>query len=189
MAGGLSDASAAELTRRLVAGDEKAFSEFHARYFDRLHHFLLVVTHGNEDEAMDALQETLLRVARRPLVFRDEELLWKWLKAVARNAARDGWRKQRRYLALLERFTLHWGGVVTDTAEEDNEARLEDLLCECIGELSSEERQLIDGKYFDGMAVAELSSNAGLTEKAVESRLHRLRVHLREQMIKKLKTL
>ena len=51
----------AVLTRRLAAGDEAAFREFHARYFDRLYYFLLVVTHGQELEAQEALQDTLLR--------------------------------------------------------------------------------------------------------------------------------
>ena len=54
----------AALTRRLATGDEAAFREFHGRYFDRLYRFLLVVTRGQEHAAQDALQETMLRVAR-----------------------------------------------------------------------------------------------------------------------------
>ena len=38
--------------------------------------------------------------------FESEEVFWSWLKAVARSAARDTNRKQRRYAALLERFSL-----------------------------------------------------------------------------------
>lgn len=183
----MSEATAAELTRRLAAGEEKAFCEFHEIYFDRIYHFLLAVTRGDEHEAQEALQETLLRVARNPpRVYEDEEKFWRWLKAVARNAARDGWRKRRRYLAILERFSLRWGGIFVSNADAA-ETRLLDLLSECLGELSQEERALIEGKYFDGAAVAELSSNSGLTEKSVESRLHRLRAQLRERLIKKLK--
>ena len=65
----------AELTRRLVARDEDAFREFHTLYFDRLYQFLLVVARGQEHEAQEALQETLLRVARSPRVFDNEETL------------------------------------------------------------------------------------------------------------------
>lgn len=57
----VSSAGIADLTRRLAARDEEAFREFHTRYFDRLYQFLLVVAHGQEQEAQDALQETLLR--------------------------------------------------------------------------------------------------------------------------------
>ena len=92
--------------RGIAAGDEAAFREFHGRYLDRLYQFLLVVARGQETEAQEALQETLLRVVRHARAFDTEEALWDWLKVVARSAARDGGRKRHRYLALLSRFTL-----------------------------------------------------------------------------------
>src|SRR4051812_2969801 len=63
----------AVLTRRLAAGDEAAFREFPARFFDPLYHFLLVVARGDAHAARDALQETLLRVARHARAFEDED--------------------------------------------------------------------------------------------------------------------
>src|ERR1041385_3954857 len=77
------------LTRSLAAGDELAFEQFHSLYFDRLYRFLLVVTRGQEHDAQEALQQTLLRVIRYARVFRSEEAFWCWLKVVARSAARD----------------------------------------------------------------------------------------------------
>src|SRR2546421_10268749 len=94
------------LTRALAKGDEGAFREFHGLYFDRLYRFLIVVSRGQEHEAQEALQETFLRVCRYARPFETEEAFWSWLKTVARNAARDGGRKQSRYLALLQRFAL-----------------------------------------------------------------------------------
>src|SRR6185295_663528 len=113
--GGIATASVAELTRRLAAHDEEAFREFHTRYFDRLYQFLLVVARGQEHEVQEALQETLLRVARHARVFDEEEAFWCWLKTVARNAARDGGRKQRRYVTLLENISLRWSTVEQET--------------------------------------------------------------------------
>jgi RNA polymerase sigma-70 factor (ECF subfamily) len=179
------DAVIAELTRGLASHDEEAFRDFHARYFDRLYQFLLVVARGQEHEAQEALQETMLRVARHARVFADEEAFWSWLKVVARNAARDGGRKQRRYLALLERFSLGWTAVER-RANDDADQHLQTLVAESLGELSPEERQLVEGKYLEGVAVRELSSSTGLTEKAVESRLSRLRRQLRASLLKKL---
>jgi len=175
----------AELTRRLAAHDEEAFREFHALYFDRLYQFLLVVARGQEHEAQEALQETLLRVARSARVFSDEEALWCWLKAIARNAARDGGRKRQRYLILLEKLTRWWIPAEHE-AHDPTASRLNTLLAESLGELSPEERNLVEGKYLDGAATRELSQAAGLTEKAVESRLLRLRRQLRERLLKKL---
>ena len=177
----------ADLSRRLANGDEAAFREFHALYFDRLYHFLLVVTRGQEHAAQDALQETLLRVARYARVFETEEIFWSWLKVVARNAARDGGRKQRRYLALLEKFALrrHETGALAGAATDDE--RLRALIQEGLAELDAADRMLIEGKYLRGLTVAELASDARLTEKAVESRLVRLRRRLGETLLLKLR--
>ena len=174
-----------ELTRRLAAHDEEAFRKFHARYFDQLYQFLLVVARGQEDEAREALQETLLRVARKARVFDDEEAFWCWLKAVARNAARDGGRKQRRYLTLLGRLTLRWSAKEPH-ANDGAESRLQAILSESLDELPADDRNLVESKYLDGAATKELSSSTGLTEKAVESRLLRLRRQLGERLLKKL---
>jgi DNA-directed RNA polymerase specialized sigma24 family protein len=89
------------LTLRLAGGDEEAFREFHTLYFDRLYQFLLVVTRGQEHEAQEALQETMLRVARYARGFETEEAFWSWLKVVARSAARDAGRKQATPLSQL----------------------------------------------------------------------------------------
>jgi RNA polymerase sigma-70 factor (ECF subfamily) len=183
---GATSTGVGELTRRLAAHDEEAFREFHTRYFDRLYQFLLVVARGQEDEAREALQETMLRVARHARVFDEEEALWCWLKAVARNAARDGGRKQRRYLTLLGRFALRWS-MAEQQANDTTELRLQAMLNETLNELSPDERTLVESKYLDGVATKELSSSTGLTEKAVESRLLRLRRRLRERLLQKLK--
>ena len=173
------------LTRGLAGGDEDAFREFHAQYFDRLYQFLLVVTRGQEHEAQEALQETLLRVVRYAHSFDSEEAFWCWLKVVARSAARDGGRKRRRYFALLETVALRWRNG-TNQPDVSSENSLRAILAESLEELAPADRRLIEGKYLEGTAVKELSELAGLTDKAVESRLFRLRRQLREILLKKL---
>jgi RNA polymerase sigma-70 factor (ECF subfamily) len=183
-----SDANSADislLTRRLAAGDESAFREFHARYFDRLYRFLLVVTRGHEDAAQEALQQTLLRVARHAREFSDEDIFWSWLKAVARNAALDGGRKRRRYLALLERFTFLRPSPEAAAGESDE--RWREVLDEALAEMSDEDRALIAGKYLEGARVRELAGDTGLTEKTVEARLFRLRRELADRILRKLR--
>jgi RNA polymerase sigma-70 factor (ECF subfamily) len=179
------ESAISELTARLKAGDETAFREFHARYFERLYCFLLVIARGHEDEAQEALQQTLLRVVRYARIFHSEEVFWSWLKALARSAARDAGRKQQRYIVLLQRFALfQWRYHEEQSSSEDNS--LQELVHEILNELSVEERHLVEGKYLAGESVRELSARSGLTEKAVEARLSRLRQHLRERLLAKL---
>jgi RNA polymerase sigma-70 factor (ECF subfamily) len=171
------------LTRRLAAGEDEAFREFQQRYFDRLYRFLLVVAHGNEIQAQEALQDTFVRVARHIRNFEEEDAFWNWVKAIGRNAARDAGRKQRRYSFLLERFTRHGETNAAASVKEDS---LTVALEESVGELELNDRQLVEGKYLEGQTLRELAAQTGLTEKAVESRLLRLRRQLREGMLKKL---
>lgn len=176
----------ATLTHRLATGEEEAFREFHALYFDRLHQFLLVVARGQEHEAREALQETLLRVARGARVFDDEKTFWCWLKAVARNAARDAGRKRTRYSKLLQTFA-HFTRPALPTGPDADDDRLTAVIDECLAELAPEDRALLQGKYLAGATVNELSTREGLTPKAVESRLSRLRGELRERVLVKLR--
>lgn len=179
--------SVAKLTRRLAAGEEAAFREFHELYFNRLYQFLLVVTRGQEQEAQDALQETLLRVVRYVRRFESDEVFWSWLKVVARTAARDGGRQRRRYFHLLQNFARRRRNDDHESlATDDN--RLSALLDESLEELDPPDRRLLAGKYLDGETIKELAALTGLTDKAVESRLGRLRRRVRELMLKKLRS-
>ncbi len=172
------------LTRRLAAGEDEAFRQFQALYFDRLYRFLLVVARGDETQAREALQETLMRVARHARPFEDEDAFWNWLKAIGRNTARDAARSRSRYLSLLERFTRS-GESEAPAASRDDALAM--ALEESVGELEKADRVLIEGKYLEGQTVKELSAQAGLSEKAVESKLLRLRRQLRECILGKMK--
>jgi len=177
--------SIALLTRRLAAGEEEAFREFHQLYFDRLYQFLLVVARGREDEAQEALQQTLLRVVRHVRTFESEDTFWCWLKVVGRSAARDAGRKQQRYAALLQSFARRRNSLALDQPPAPDN-RLRDCLDESLDELAPDDRKLIEGKYIEGATIKELSAVADLTEKAVESRLLRARRELRGRILQKL---
>lgn len=176
------------LTARLARGEEAAYCEFHARYFSRLYRFLLVVCRGQEEQAKEALQQTLLRVARYARPFPSEEVFWGWLTALARSAARDGGRRERRYADLLRRFeTMWWPDRSHPPSQEED--RLSDLVREALEELPAEERRIVAGKYLSGESVRELAEQIGLSEKAIESRLVRARRALRELVLEKLRVL
>ena len=133
------------------------------------------------------MQETLLRLVRHPKVFADEKIFWCWLKAVARNAARDVHRKDRRYLALLQNFAIVFARTSIERAGGE-EHQLALCLEESLRELPSADRHLLENKYLSGETVRELSTLAGTSEKALESRLLRLRRQLRARILEKLQS-
>jgi RNA polymerase sigma-70 factor (ECF subfamily) len=176
----------ARLTRGLAAGEEEAFREFHRRYFNPLFRCLLVLTRGQEHEAEEALQETLCRVAKYARPFVREEVFWCWLMAVARSAARDAGRKRRRYRLLLQHYALRWLPAQPAVADEADDLLAEGLRA-CLAALPAADRALVEAKYLRARNVRDLAHETGLTEKAVESRLRRLRRLLREQLLRRLR--
>jgi len=169
------------------AGEEMAYREFYDLYYSRLLRYLLVVARGNEDSAREALQSTFIRVARHIKVFPDEPSFWGWLTVLARSALADQSRKRWRYLAFLERFTKHSDAEARAGEEVEFDPGLLRLLDNRLAGLPAEERELITAKYFDGQSVREIAGVAQISEKAVESRLTRVRRKLKTALLEALK--
>jgi RNA polymerase sigma-70 factor, ECF subfamily len=175
------------LTRRMAEGNETAFRIFYGAYFDRLWRYLLVVAAGDEQASREALQATMLRVVRYIKVFPSEAALWGWLTVLARSALADQTRKQRRYLAFLDRFSRHTRVQQTGVDEAESDATLLALLDKRLAELPADERELVEAKYFARRSVRELADQLQTSEKAIESRLVRIRRKLRDTLLGSLK--
>jgi RNA polymerase sigma-70 factor (ECF subfamily) len=177
----------AALTRAMAGGDEPAFRIFYDAYFDRLLRYLLVVTGGNEDTTREALQLALVRVVRHVKPFDAEDKFWSWLTVLARCALADETRKRRRYFSFLEKFTRY---QETDFATMNNGEADEQLHAALESELTAlpaDERQLVEQKYLLHQSVREIADEQQTTEKAVESRLSRVRRKLKTAVLAGLK--
>ncbi len=177
------DASVAALTARLIAGGEAAWREFHDAYFDRLLRYLLVVCRGDEDAARESLQAALVKIVRHVRRFDCEEAWWSWLTVVARSCVIDRARRQSSYRALLERYA----GIFSPPPDDTTPDLLPELLDDCLEALPSGESALLSAKYRDGQSVADLAAGFSCSEKAMESRLARLRRRVKSQLLKRLR--
>ena len=160
----------------MAKGVESAWRDFHQLYFDRLHRYLLVLQRGDEESAAELVQQTLLRAVRHVRRFDDEPVFWSWLTCLARCAAADEGRKRKRRFLFFERFS-HW----QEARREGGEAlagRIETME-RCLRDLPADDRALLEGKYFEQQSYRALALQFGLSAKAVESRLARLRAKLR----------
>jgi RNA polymerase sigma-70 factor, ECF subfamily len=175
------------LTRAMSKGDEMAWRTFYDTYFDRLWRYLLVVAAGNEDAAREALQAALVRAARHIKIFRDEEVFWSWLTVLARTASADETKKRRRYFSFLDRFTQRASVVLDGANENQADERLRIMLEQKVALLPPDEQKLIEQKYFMHRAVREIADELQMTEKAVESKLSRVRRKLKEAVLVELK--
>jgi RNA polymerase sigma-70 factor, ECF subfamily len=170
------------LTARLARGDEAAFHEFHGLYFQRLLRYLLVVTRGQEDIAREALQLAFMRVARHVRKFESETAFWNWLAVLARNCAVDELRKRTRQQHLLATFFQQ---RPADAVNDDLE--FQKVVEQEIARLPEDERSLLERKYFAEETARSLAEELQITEKAMESRLLRIRRKLKALVLNRLK--
>ena len=175
------------LTRLMKEGDEMAYRTFYDAYYPRLRRYLLVVTSGNEEASKEALQSALVRVVRHIKVFPDDTAFWGWLTVLARSALSDQSRGRRRYLAFLDRFTKHAHAQHSVADEPAADAKLLALLDTKLAAMPPEERELVESKYLDCRSVREIAEELGTSEKAIESRLVRIRRKLKSALLESLK--
>ncbi len=133
------------------------------------------------------MQAALVRVVRHVKAFESEEKFWSWLTVLARSALADESRKRRRYFAFLDRFTQQQETepVAMDNGEADEQ--LSALLERNLNLLPLEERNLVEQKYLRHQSVRDIADAQRTTEKAVESRLSRVRRKLKDAVLAELK--
>ena len=93
------------LVKRLLAGDERAFSHFFDDYFNRLYRFTLTRLSGNEDAAWEVVQAAMTKGIRKIHSYRGESALYTWLCVICRNELIDWLRRNasyRRHVVLTE---------------------------------------------------------------------------------------
>lgn len=160
-----------------------AYRTFHEAYYTRLSRYLLVVAVGDEEAVREALQETYRRLVKHIRVFADETVFWSWLTVLARTALADHRRKRRRYRAFLDRFK-HQAAIAEPSSVGDS---LGKALERHLAILPPDERELLEWKYFEHESVSSIAQRLQTTEKAVESRLGRIRQKLKSAVLAELK--
>ena len=171
------------LTAALRRGDEAAFAWLHGVWSGRINRWCFALAAGDESLAREIAQATWLRLMRHLRVLPDEQALWSWIACAARHAATDLRRKGGRYLRVLRRFSES----PPHSADGADDALLTALEA-ALGKLAPDERTLIEGRYFAGESLEAIGARQALSVRAVEGRLARLRVRLRQLIAQELKS-
>ena len=181
--GGIELIDIQSLTRAIVRGDEAAFGEFYERFSGRLYGLLLFLTSGREESSREILQLTMIKVARKFRVFEHETALWAWLSKIARNALVDYIREQSR---SPKPVSIELLGLAVNAPETAEAELLKWLECG-LNELDEEDRALVESIYFQRRRQRDLAGESGTTQKAIESKLARIRAKLRQFVLQRIK--
>lgn len=176
----------AEITRGMVSGRESAFSNFCQRYSQALHRYCLRVVKGNEADSYELHQQVLIRIAKYPKEISDEKALWRWMARVVRTTVIDIHRKQKRYGLAMKAYWEHV--TATPSSFAANDSSLSSALLEVLSETPEPDREILEKKYLAGWSYQAIAEKLELTPKAVESRLTRARIRLRERTLQRIES-
>jgi len=178
------------LVEKLLARDERAFTEFFDTYAPRLFRFAMRRA-GDEDLAEEITQTTLIAAVSKLKTWRGEATLFTWLCTISRRQLLDHWRKTARQpelrpldddpdvRAALE--SLGSGGGHPDAADTAlDRQRLAERVQITLDYLPDRYGDVLEWKYLQGLSVSEIAARLSSTPKAVESTLTRARQAFRE---------
>jgi RNA polymerase sigma-70 factor (ECF subfamily) len=159
------------LREAVLKGDEKAWRVLYEEEFGPLEAFTLWRSGRSRDLADDVLQETWMTALKQIRRFDPEKGTFRqWLFGIAANVIQSQLRSRKRRLQREQAHaekngTCHPGG---------------EQIAEALAALPERSELVLRMKYLEQKTVAEIATEWGESEKAVESLLSRARAAFRE---------
>jgi RNA polymerase sigma-70 factor (ECF subfamily) len=153
-----------------MSGEEHAelLKAVHDEHGPALMRYVLRLTNGDTQFAEDVVQESLLRLWKKPdLLEQPSESARAWLFTVARNVVIDDRRSSR--------YTREFS---TEDVPERNQKDAIDpaltkwIVSEALLSLSKDHRAVVVRAYYLGQTVADIAEHEQIAEGTVKSRLH-----------------
>jgi RNA polymerase sigma-70 factor (ECF subfamily) len=171
------------LSKRLLAGDERAFNQFFDDYFSRLYRFALARLSNDEAAACDVTQAALSKALRKIHLYRGEAALFTWVCVICRREISDWWKKHsrhREHIVLIEDYPDVRAVVEALDAPGDSDpqklylqheaARLIQVV---LDRLPPKYGDALEWKYIEGHSVREIAMRLGISTVAAQSMLAR----------------
>jgi len=184
----------AELIRRMLAGEERAFQAFFESLFPRLYRFALPRVDRNEEAARDVVQATLTKAMRKLADYRGEAALFTWLCQICRREIVDRVRAERRrseHVVLIDDQPELRAAMESieapdeyDLVKSHGRAEFGRLVHSVLDRLPARYGDALEWKYVEGHSVEEIGERLGIGHTAAQSLLARARVSFREALEK-----
>lgn len=179
-----------ELMRRYIDGDERAFSQLHARLAPRV--IALVRRRISNPETARDLEQAIFakaHLARHRFATpegRDpDRAVWTWYATIARNASVDALRKVYRQRAhaiqidsstdesLVERLQSESLNAEEQIVSGEERELIRQNVREAIAALPASQREVVQLHKLEGLSMREISERLALREGTLRVRAHR----------------
>ncbi|MBT8061910.1 MAG: RNA polymerase sigma factor [Gammaproteobacteria bacterium] len=179
-----------KLVKRLLKGDERAFSQFFDENFSRLYRFALARLSDDPESTREVVQTAMTKALRKMHSYRGESALFTWLCVICRNEMTDWMRRNARYrqhIVLTEdypdiRAVVESLDAPQGASPESRYRKLEAarLIQVALDRLPPKYGDALEWKYIEGYTVKEIAGRMGLSHEAAQSLLARAKRSFKE---------
>jgi RNA polymerase sigma-70 factor (ECF subfamily) len=180
------------LVRRMLAGEERAFTAFFDGYFARLYRFAIPRLNADSQAAREVVQATLTKAMRRLADYRGEAALFTWLCQICRREVVDYLRAHKRYserVVLIEDSEELRAAIDSieapeefDVARNYSKEELARMVRTVLDRLPPRYGDALEWKYVEGRSVEEIGELLGIGHTAAQSLLARAREAFRQAL-------
>lgn len=175
------------------SGDEYAFNRLVSLWYKRIYNFCYKYF-GSHDAAMEATQKTFIAVHKSFHSLQSPDRFKSWLYRIALNKCHEEERGVFRK-KMVSMFGSSDDGVSAHVVEIEDvstsspdkklqKKELADLVTKCLNELSTEQREVVIMKEYEGLKFREIAEALEISENTAKSRLYYGLTALRKLMIK-----
>jgi RNA polymerase sigma-70 factor (ECF subfamily) len=180
------DASDRDLMARLAGGDREALAPLMDRHYRRLYRIALSYLR-DADDALDAVQETFVKVFQNAASWDGSADAGPWLTRIAVNHSIDRYRRARRRLLSEEPLAENDHDRHLSEDEPSPERRvigreLGERIRAALGALPETQRAVFVLRHYEEMKLEEIASALDLSLGTVKSSLHRAIRQLRSRL-------
>lgn len=168
-----------EIIERIVNRDESGMDALLCRYGPLIRYVVAPIL-PNEQDREECVSEIALRIWDRIELFREQKGSWTaWLTAISRNTALN---RARSLTGQSEPLSEDMPDQKPSPEEELLRKERQEQLLRALDGLTAEERALFYRKYYYLQSTGQIAAELGMTVRAVEGRLYRLRKRLRDAL-------
>jgi len=178
----MTEAPDATLVAKVLAGDIQVFGHLVERYQDQMLAYVIYMGFS-ETEALDVVQESLVRAFRHLKRCGDPNRFDGWLFKIVSNVSKThATRAARRRTEPLESYgsTIEATQVRPDEAAEASWAR--EQVRRALDSVPHDQREALVLMYLQDLSVSEICEVTGASASAVKMRLKRGREALRQEL-------
>ncbi len=174
-----------QLIRRILSGDDSAFSTLVERYQKGVH-ALIWRKVGDFHHAEELTQDVFLQVYRKLGTLRDPKCFAGWLYVIANRLSLNWVQRRKPTMQSLENTPVEeieessYIHYVTEEREAETAERRSEVVKHLLGKLPESERTVVTLHYLGEMTTKEISKFLGVSVNTIKSRLRRGRERLQE---------